>query len=387
MANAVKESENSTPKPPNVCSNGGYTSQGLPLRQLVEEQNRKLREKQEVKKMISDMLINGKATGGIHKVIFNVIHMNMFYSNLPCEVGVAKFSIYDGIIDTFHSLIKIPKLPLGSAYEAKSIADKRHGLPLPPNALGEHDLYFVLKNIADFASSSSNNSVILFCHPDEKETIQQGLDYLENDYGSMEYHFMILDFVELFFQAQKIILCGTPAAEISYAAANLILERDIFDSLVKGCEIHDEIDRNIFCSESIVKRQAFQFIDTFIHYFGIAQIPNRHIPNAFKKEDPTETSESLLSFNNLTLDKTINETGDAEHESIAINFNSTNPFININLNESDVNGPSNTAVSEFGNDSDFDLESRAGDTTHFRFNSILEHVRKTLGKKTINETN
>lgn len=330
----------------------------------------------------------------------------MFYENYPCEVAVCKFSITIGVAGTYQTLIKIDKLPLGSAYEARTKAEKIHGLPLPPAALGNDDHYSVLQHIAKFASI--DNKVALFCRPEDMETIKNGLNFLDGGCGSLSNNFIVADLSEVFHQMHKILYCAQPRGDLTYAATKLILDRDIYDSTVKGCEQHDVLDRNLTCSESIVKRLAYQFIDTFITTFGIEQEPGRHMPRCFvpkKQMDEKTDLESLIS--DLIIDETSDETSDSESVNLNDAFelsmhktlNETNPFIQdikeMTLNTTETGTRYNQSVRSrrnletFGQDSDFDLDNHldgeddedvnsTATFEHMKFERLLESVRQNL---------
>lgn len=323
----------------------------------------------------------------------------MFYEDYPCEVAVCKFSINNGITGTYQTLIKVDKLPLGSAYEAKTKAEKTHGLPLPPNALGNDNHFSVLQNIAEF--SSIHNKVLLFCRPEDMETIKNGLDFLKGGCASLRNNFVFFDFLELFYQMHKIIFCGEPRGELTYAGTKLILDRDIFDSTVKGCNQHDDLDRNLTCSESIVKRLAYQFIDTFVETFAIEQQHGLHMPHRLLSKKPEAADFDLESLvTEMTIDETSDETCDSE--SVDLNkvvelsmykaLNKTNPFIQdleeetLNATRANQSARIRRIFETFGQDSDFDLESHFDednddnnttvDFENTKFEELLESVRQ-----------
>lgn len=66
MANKAKEGEGtaSVAKPPNVCSNSGFTSQGLPLTMVMQQERQKQDELQDMKDSITKILVDGKKAGG-----------------------------------------------------------------------------------------------------------------------------------------------------------------------------------------------------------------------------------------------------------------------------------------------------------------------------------
>lgn len=214
----------------------------------------------------------------ITNVVFCVIHFNMFYENIPAEVGLVKFSLGNGVIKVLNDLICVKKLPLGAGYEAGKVAMETHGLPLPPKALGDGSVSYILAKIKEFCSKDgiTNENVMTFCLPDDTVNVESGLAYLRNESGSLEDDLIVSDFVELGHQVIKVV--SEPEEIDSYENWIKYIGQDPFDSLVNGCDVHDELDRNKFCSSSIVKRLAFQLINVCSKHLKLDLIPGVHMP-------------------------------------------------------------------------------------------------------------
>ncbi|XP_052900041.1 protein maelstrom homolog [Anopheles moucheti] len=68
---------------------------------------------------------------------------------VPAELGVAKFSIEDGVKDQLHMHINPVSIPIGMQYEAQQHANT-HGLPLPPHALGGTNMNEIAQKLLTF---------------------------------------------------------------------------------------------------------------------------------------------------------------------------------------------------------------------------------------------
>lgn len=287
----------------------------------------------------------------------------MFYENYPCEIAVCKFSIKGGILKSYQTLIKVDKLPLGSAFEAKKISESIHGLPIPPKAIGNDDHFGILHEIDEFVSDDKN--VVLFCHPNHIEDVQKGLTFLDGGCAAVPCNFFFLDFVELFHQIHKIVFCGQSRGDISYAAAKMLIDKDLFDSAVQGCDKHRELDLSLICSESIVKRLAFQFVDTFAKAFDVEQQPGVHVPQNSSplKQMVTDLASQMTELNVETSDDKSAYESESVPEMAEMSMhkilNDTNPFNQAWTNEKKHNrhSESKPLLKNFGLDSDFDDES------------------------------
>uniref|UniRef100_A0A336LNJ7 CSON015302 protein n=1 Tax=Culicoides sonorensis TaxID=179676 RepID=A0A336LNJ7_CULSO len=359
------------PEKANTCRKSGYTSQGVPLTLVEKKQRQEMENILNMKDHIKKILLDGKKTDGIENIKFFVIHMNMFFKNIPCEIAVCNFSIKEGIKGYISDLIKIDKLPLGAAYEAKQHSEKHHGLQVPPDSIGEDDLGFIMIKLKDFTRTSlkSGNKSVIFCHPSDMENVSKGLAYLQKTDNDDIGNFILYDFIELFFITNLIISEGAEPNEIpTYASANIHIDRDIFDSYVKGCDEHDEIDRNTKCSQSIVQRLAYQYIDFFSKYFNIEREPLKHIPDGWFVKEEIENQLSTVSDLTTSFNQTFDETiSSFNEENICINLERTNPFYDdiISLRKSKaINSTANTSSANLHTlkyvceDSDFELESQ-----------------------------
>lgn len=53
---------------------------------------------------------------------------SIFY---PAEVGIIKFNLEHGFVDSYHKIIQPGKLPLGSMHDVKIHSNETHNLPYP----------------------------------------------------------------------------------------------------------------------------------------------------------------------------------------------------------------------------------------------------------------
>ncbi|XP_063700622.1 protein maelstrom homolog [Culicoides brevitarsis] len=401
MAKAENEKTIGPPKSQAACvaARSVYTAQGIPLRMVEAEEKRKLEAKNEVNQIIRKMLLDGKRGLGIDTIQFSFIHMNMFFENFPCELAVSKFSIDRGVFGTYHTLIKVDKLPLGAAFEAKTQSEKVHGLPVPPSAIGNDDHYSILYDLRTFVGTGLK--AMLFCRPEDIENVKNGLAYLDKDCESSSENFLIIDIVELFYQMHKLIFAGQPLGDVTYGAVKIILDRDPFDSFVKGCEEHDTLDRNVNCSVSITKRLAYQFIDTFAKTFGTVKQSGVHYPATLQnfkptKEEDTDVESLMHEFHIGTSDETSScYESEATYESKMTkqNLNDTNPFKTHDWSKFGAR-PKQTSQDRYEDESEFDCANTSFATDlsddednlnmsfqAAKFKKLLQEVRDGTWKK------
>ena len=68
--------------------------------------------------------------------------LQLFFRNkneplMPAEVAFARFSLSEGVKETFHALLDLTPLPMMYTYSAKAHAEKTHHIP-PRAGLGEN---------------------------------------------------------------------------------------------------------------------------------------------------------------------------------------------------------------------------------------------------------
>lgn len=165
---------------------------------------------------------------------------------LPAEIGIAKFSLRDGVSDSFHTFIDPGPIPLGFPAIAEYLA-KKHQLPLPPNAKGISSYFNILIDILAFLKNSENSDVlILYCHPDYIKSTTMVVDKIVREAGETKSIIKVYPADQLFFQLKHITtqinnLQNPEKIESGFYnvfVAKEMLDRDCYEyTLNIGCKV------------------------------------------------------------------------------------------------------------------------------------------------------
>lgn len=189
----------------------------------------------------------------------------------PAEIAMSKFSLNEGILDTFSMLVNPGTLPLGKAAEAASYAEERHKRPIPPDIDGETDYSKIFNKIMNFlgADYSKRNEIpLMFVDPglndvDYKAAVLT-LEKIVREAGKDDMNFRLFPFEHLLFRLHKKCIETRNALTksndkpfSSILMAKDMMSRDKFMYADLGCDFHREQDANMICCLSKVKRWGF----------------------------------------------------------------------------------------------------------------------------------
>uniref|UniRef100_A0A336KZF2 CSON001911 protein n=1 Tax=Culicoides sonorensis TaxID=179676 RepID=A0A336KZF2_CULSO len=267
-----------------------YTSQGRPISEVRrEEEEKRAKEeaqKQAVVKLIQDAVRHNK----LDTNPFYILSFNYFLkepNNLkyyPCELGIVRFSIANGITKKYHSLINPGTLPLGYRWEITDHHNKTHKLPIPPHALGEEEYEKVLQDMLElFCEERSAVEEVFPILVLESEMhmaeciLNEFLDKAELEYDAIQILPLTYFFHKLRVAVDKIYL--ETESQFSFAIAMSHLERDQYQYYQgNGCKFHEKDDVNIHCALSRPTRNAYYIIDQTISLIGGKKKVGYHYP-------------------------------------------------------------------------------------------------------------
>lgn len=263
-----------------------YTSLGIPIKAMEREKNIKKEEEKKAKQSIDNIIDLAAVENRLNTLEFCVMACNYFCkisngSYIPAEIAVLKFSLQEGIIDVYHSLVNPGSLPLGMAYTAKLYSDETHRLPPPPNAEGEIFFTTIFQEFYDFIYDNEKQQLRpLFTHSNQLDACKSILNLFAAESDQDGIMFNVLNIVDLLFLLKKSTAkCqnadGFPTPHIAEA----MIDRDQYEfHLNLGCEKHEELETPKFCSLSQVKRYAYTICDHCCLDIGVPLVSGKHIP-------------------------------------------------------------------------------------------------------------
>lgn len=278
MANVAKN---------NTTGGEKYTSQGISLTIVANEQKALHETKNRIKNTIEQVISNAVLADNLELTTISIISFNYFCQShdqtyTPAEAAVINFNLENGIIDNYHTLINPISLPLGMAFEAKNHSEDTHKLPIPPEALGETNYGRIYDNLYSFIYDDELNAVRpVFTRDSDVIMVKSILNILAVEADKPLDLIDVFPIHEFFYELKKATarLGQTMSAFPSNHLAKACLERDAYEfhsSL--ACEKHEDIDSPNCCSLSIVKRWAFTIADNCCLDLNINLVPGQHIP-------------------------------------------------------------------------------------------------------------
>jgi piRNA pathway germ-plasm component len=200
---------------------------------------------------------------------------------IPAEVAVSKFTLDEGVVDVFHTLINPGKLPLGFPGAAKDHSDKVHSIPPPPYAKGEDDYTKILEAIVELFISGTKLP-IFFTSDYDVAMAQSIIDRFRLE-ANVEMDFPVYSITELFFTLKK------ATAEIgnrvqtfpNIYVARSEFEKEVFDYHEgMGCDFHSNEASGKFrnCSKTKVVGWCYTFADYCCPDLDIKLVPGCHLP-------------------------------------------------------------------------------------------------------------
>lgn len=211
---------------------------------------------------------------------------------LPCELACVKFSLKEGIIDTFHTFVDPGQVPRGYNGECKLWSDKTHKIPLNFKEFSAVNNEVTWNQLIKFTGGVRESNFVLFSKGKDVRKNKWCIDWIASRTGHKNKFqlFILEDFVaEMIFKIEG----SRPAPAVIAQGMNSTL----YDSgLDTRCDFHDEIE-NDFCSKLIVNRCCFYIGLEVSNRFGINAEKGKHLPMdrpvSFQVHIPT--GNSLLS--------------------------------------------------------------------------------------------
>ncbi|XP_013102997.1 protein maelstrom 1 [Stomoxys calcitrans] len=288
------------------------TCTGAPLslveKERYDQETKELQAKRDIENIIRKSVQKGQFEWQSHFFIM----ANYFTKTMrdgvyvPAEIAVCRFSLRDGVQEVYQTLINPGFNIYGHRYEAQHHSDTTHGLPLPPNAMGDTNLGKIYNDILDFIRfPDSDKYSPVYTHRDCIHIVESILDFLKTDSEANNIDVKVYSIQHLLFTMKKVTCeAGEIEKPTSFYITDAYFDRDFFEFHSGiGCQFHEDKDKCKYCTQSYVTRWGFMFADYMCHDIAIALVPGRHCPentnvNAIVTPAPSEYTdrESFVSF-------------------------------------------------------------------------------------------
>lgn len=277
-----------------------YTTLGTRF-QTVDERARLAEEEKSIMYQTIEREIGSLGTKeALMDKLFYLMHVN-YYCKVestamggdiyyPAEIALVEFSLRCGTLNEYHTFVKTA-VPFGWALAAKEQSEQTHEIPVEYEK-GESRFYKILGDIKAFLMRGQPTRVFppVYTMRDDRnlntsaEAVKSTLHYLCDSMVPDEGHsvFRVFHLGKLLFELQKACALYDPKPAVGPPLQTLAendLEIDNF-SYWSGfaCDFHEEIDRTLYCSLSVVKRWVYNICGHCCPMLDIPLIPGKHCP-------------------------------------------------------------------------------------------------------------
>ncbi|KAH8380721.1 hypothetical protein KR200_003032, partial [Drosophila serrata] len=264
---------------------------------------------EEMKRTTENMVLEAVEANSLENRHFVFISHNFFTTTVsgdlyvPAEFSACKFSLKQGIMSWYTTLINPGSLDLGQARDALHHSTTTHGLPLPPNALGERNMNKLYKNIHDYLTRCIGcKPLIVFTNSEDIGRVKASLDDLrvKSCHRGKEIVVLGIEYLLFCLKKQLLLIAGQPIDDIHELCTDSYVKKDVYEfeshisckvrkdimkiiikmkqiSLDLFWQFHEDVDRTQFCSLSRVQRWGLITMQV-CDVLNIPKKPGKHIP-------------------------------------------------------------------------------------------------------------
>ncbi|XP_020809067.1 protein maelstrom-like [Drosophila serrata] len=260
---------------------------------------------EEMKRTTENMVLEAVEANGLENRHFVFISHNFFTTTVsgdlyvPAEFSACKFSLKQGIMSWYTTLINPGSLDLGQARDALHHSTTTHGLPLPPNALGERNMNKLYKNIHDYLTRCIGcKPLIVFTNSEDIGRVKASLDDLrvKSCHRGKEIVVLGIEYLLFCLKKQLLLIAGQPIDDIHELCTDSYVKKDVyeFESHI-SCKFHEDVDRTQFCSLSRVQRWGLITMQV-CDVLNIPKKPGKHIPDPDPDPKKVQKNTCLAGF-------------------------------------------------------------------------------------------
>ncbi|XP_049874962.1 protein maelstrom homolog [Pectinophora gossypiella] len=262
-----------------------FTSTGQSLAELEALENERRAAEKAEERDILNFVKQKSVDGSILDEDMYLMDVNYYCktgsSYLIGELALLRFSIRDGIKNTYHEIINPGGIPMGYALDVKQGCVER-GLAPPDPEARRADLAQLLANVVDFlrqgADAGKGALPALYTMPQQlppvADFVHQMCYRAAEDAGIFRLYRLDL----LLYQLSAHVGGGADVLPRESLALQLLLKDPFKYSPGLACELHERADKATACSAARVRRWAFTVLDALCARLALPVRPGRHLP-------------------------------------------------------------------------------------------------------------
>jgi len=299
---------------------------------------------------------------------FVVMHVNIFVHvpeanvYVPAEIALTRFSVNEGIIDTYQAFPRPGRIPPGYKYACVETSELKHKIPLdyepgkrnPDETLTAEFTYTedskILKDIKDLLKGTR----YIFTMPELEDRCKGVLRQLTTRSQLPDLGIQMLHLPELLYRLMGDEYIPGPLV----AMAQFEKERFLYNSGL-CCPWHEDNTDTVHCSESLVKRWTYTILHFTCDKFETEIIDGKHVPPGTQNQE-IEASHVIWETENKRNPIREHSYGENGFPSSDIRYRGRDQ----SLTEDEVNSVTDTmANSSISHITDLDSESGMGMVT------------------------
>jgi len=252
------------------------------------------REDEKVRANITNHVVALQQQNTVQDEIFTVIHFNILTKTeevpcqyFPCELGMAKFSLQQGVTDELHSYMLAVDVPVGYSFQIKYDTERTHQLDAHSTPLtrlrqqcGDDPVYHyetLLRQMFDFVTQSKNQYYTIYTVSEEIEKVNYILQVMCDQTDRSENPFRVYPLDHLLFRLSTNTPRGDMLTDSILALARLEQELYLYTCNL-ACAFHESQDQIKHCSLMLAKRWAYITCAECAPHYDIEIVCGRHVP-------------------------------------------------------------------------------------------------------------
>ncbi|XP_040195019.1 protein maelstrom homolog [Rana temporaria] len=196
---------------------------------------------------------------------------------VPCEIGCVRYSLQEGITDSFHDFIDPGELPFGFRYHCQAGSAATHQIPVSGFELANHNYHKLYRSLCDFICPMPSLQVQIYCRTNDMYRVKWCLQWLAYKAG-MDNRFELLDLESLILKYFRDKLGEEP----SKSTVNRLLEVVHWDYASNTrCKWHEENDM-WYCALASCKKVTYCISKALASVYDVTLTPS-HLPSPTPK--------------------------------------------------------------------------------------------------------
>ncbi|KAM4046729.1 protein maelstrom homolog isoform 2-T2 [Anomaloglossus baeobatrachus] len=201
---------------------------------------------------------------------------------VPCEIGCVRYSLQEGVIDSFHKFIDPGELPLGFRYYCQAGSAATHQIPVSGFELASRDYHNLFYSLCSFVCPAAKRCTSVYCKSLDIPRVRWCLQWLAVKAG-IENLFELQDIETLIIRYYKEKLNEEPSKSSVHRLLDVV-QWDYANNT--RCKWHEDNDM-WYCALASCKKITYCISRALASVYNVV-LTGAHLPNL----QPNDTQRS-----------------------------------------------------------------------------------------------